>query len=195
MSREQYLDAQVGNNHAFASFDGKMGSFVYGADKTAMPAGEYLARIDELQVGFRKFNGPGELPDVVSVRFYGADPLPTRPSEETVEGLDGGEQFVWQHFNALPLEHVESGETFLFSTVSKTGRKAVANLCQAYDRKKKVALPVVRLEVSSFKHKDPRVGKVKVPVFAVMSWQADEAPRAGARPDFDDDIPFAPEWR
>jgi len=194
MSRQQYIDAQAGSNHAFASFDGKAGQFVYGADKTPMPPGEYLARVDELQVGFRKFNGPGQLPDVVAVRFYGEDPLPHRPSDETEEGMSGEEQFIWTHFNALPLEHAESGETFLFSTASKTGRKAVANLCQAFDRKKRQALPHVKLEVSSFKHKDPRVGKVKIPVFAVTSWECDEPVKNGARPDFDDDIPFAPSW-
>jgi hypothetical protein len=187
MSKDAYLDTQVAAS--FANFDGKMGKFVQGPDKANLPDGQYVFHADELQIGFRKFNGPGNLPDVVAIRFFGADPIPQRPSDETDEGLDGNQTYVWQHFNAVPLTHIESGETFLFSTASKSGCKAIANVATAYKRKGRNALPIVKLEVSSYKHQ--RFGKVMVPVFVIISWR-DNAPAAEltSREILDDDIPF-----
>ena len=185
MSKDAYLDAQVAAS--FANFDGKMGKFVQGADKNPMPHGQYVFHADEFQIGFRKFNGPGNLPDVVATRFFDPDPIPQRPSDETEEGLDGNETYVWQHFNAVPLTHIESGEQYLFSTASKSGCKAIANVAKAYKRKS--ALPIVKLEVSSYKHQ--RFGKVMVPVFVIVAWR-DSAPTAelATREVLDDSIPF-----
>jgi hypothetical protein len=166
MSKDAYLDAQVATS--FASFDGKMGKWTHAADKNPMPDGQYVLHADEFQIGFRKFNGPGNLPDAVASRFFGPDPMPQRPSDEMEESLDGNETYAWQFFNAVPLTHVESGETFLFSTASKSGCKAIANVTKAYKRKGS-ALAIVKLEVSSYKHQ--RFGKVMIPVFVIVAWR------------------------
>ena len=82
------------------------------------------------------------------------------------------------------------------TTSSVTGRRAVGNLLRHYDRLQKThpdMYPVVRLKVGGFNHRDPRVGWVPVPVFAVVGRHPkDDAAKPDSSPtaDFDDTIPY-----
>ncbi len=85
---------------------------------------------------------------------------------------------------------------FTFVTSSKTGQRAVGSLIKHYRRMIKSCpdeVPVVRLKVGGFKHKDSRVGWVVTPMFVVYGkTKRDDA----ARPDtsmevvLNDQIPF-----
>jgi hypothetical protein len=85
---------------------------------------------------------------------------------------------------------------FTFATSSMSGRRAVGNLLRHYDRMQRThpnELPVVKLKVGGFQHKDERIGWVPTPVFAVVG----RAPRdSAAKPDtstqgqLQDEIPF-----
>jgi hypothetical protein len=144
----------------------------------------YIAIIDELWVGLVKFGGPGEPPEKIGGLIYSDDfVMPDRAtlgdSDESQwpVGISGQPEDPWQRHNYLPLQHSETKELMTFGTSSKTGRVAVRNLMNHYDRlrrRKPDHLPVVRLSVGGFQ-KD-RVGWVSVPVFvAVTSVPRDEA--------------------
>ena len=186
MSADAAIDHLAGDFYQNMNFDGKAGGFHYGADKTSAPDGEYEALSARASAGQRRFKGKGELPDIVAVELSSGKPIPQRPDDETVTGLDGNEAYAWQYFMSVPLLHVTTGETFLFSTASKTGLRALARLLKAC--RNKTGNPLVKLQTSSFKHE--RFGKVLVPAFTIVGWSesASEAPRH----DLDDDIPFAP---
>ena len=90
------------------------------------------------------------------------------------EGIDGKPADPWQHVMMLVLQDTKTSEMFTFSTSSRTGRRAVANLLRHFDRMQKLnpnELPVVRLARGGFKHRDPRVGFVNVPTFIVCGRQ------------------------
>src|SRR5215471_17376786 len=98
--------------------------------------------------------------------------------------------------NTWCLQNTETAELFTFVTASATGRRAVGNLLHHYNRMLRTnanELPVVKLKVGGFNHKDERIGWVPTPVFAVVG----RAPRdSAAKPDtssggdMSDAIPF-----
>ena len=77
-----------------------------------------------------------------------------------------------------------------------TGRRAVGNLLRHYDRMQRThpdELPVVRLKVGGFQHRDERIGWVSTPVFAVVGRAPRDSaakPDTSTRADMDDEIPF-----
>lgn len=81
------------------------------------------------------------------------------------------------------LQQTETRELFTFVTTSETGRRALGNLLRHYNRMRKAnpgEVPVVRLRVGGFNHRDPRVGWVPVPTFAIVG----RTPRdSAAKPD------------
>ena len=93
-------------------------------------------------------------------------------------------------------EQPETTELFTFVTSSITGRRAVGNLLRHYDRMRRThpdELPVVRLKVGGYQHRDERVGWVATPVFAVVGRAPrDSATKPDTSPggDMDDEIPF-----
>ena len=113
-------------------------------------------------------------------------------------------QDPWQPSDRMVLRTTDSAEDLLtFITSSVGGRNAIAKLLGKVAKSPNAAqgkMPVVQLEVGSYDHAD--FGVVSFPVFKVIDWAfwdaADEVkaetPRQVAH-SFDDEIPFAPEWR
>jgi hypothetical protein len=199
--RTKYFADNAGSQGTFCQFDGKAGKFVRTSDKTELPGGTYTALIDGMQIGWLKFNGEGEPPTEEVGLIYDGYVMPLRNSlgnldpGEWAEGLNGEPQDPWLHVNRIPFEHCDSGEIFLFSTTSKTGRRAAANLASAYNRTRRSSsqhlVPIVRLETSSFKHRDARIGHVKVPVFAIEKWvPRDSASEPALVEMLNDEVPF-----
>ena len=107
-------------------------------------------------------------------------------------GLSGFPQDPWQHFLEIVLQRTDTHEVFIFGTSSVTGRRAVAALlkhCQRAGRDDPTYTPIIKLRTGSFKHKDPRVGIVEVPSFAVVG-QAKTAPVPKVADSLDDEVPF-----
>jgi hypothetical protein len=100
-----------------------------------------------------------------------------------LEGLSGKPEDPWKHQMCLVLQHTATLELFTFVTTSDTGRRSVGNLLRHYDRMRRAGsdeVPVVRLRVGGFNHRDPRVGWVPTPMFAVVG----RTPRdSAAKPD------------
>src|SRR5262249_19031837 len=105
------------------------------------------------------------------------------------KGLDGRPADPWLHQMCLVLQECDSGELYTFVSTSNTGRRAIANLLRTYERlRAKDEVPLVKLKVSGFEHRDARVGWVKVPAFVVVG----RGPRnSAAKPEMlNDEIPF-----
>jgi hypothetical protein len=163
---------------------------------------DFVALCDQTMVGRIKFNGEGNPPDYrMGLLYDGFVPpsdadLPDRDQSQWELGLDHKPADPWAHFMYLVLQRGDTGELFTYTTSSKTGRRAVANLLRHYDRLGKTRpdmYPIVRLKVGGFNHRDERVGWVQVPVFAVVGRHPkDDAAKPDSSPaaDFDDSIPF-----
>jgi hypothetical protein len=114
----------------------------------------------------------------------------------------GVPQDPWQPSDRLVLRTMDSGEDLLtFITGSVGGRNAIAKLLGKVARSAQAAegkMPVVVLESGTYDHAD--YGVVHYPIFRVIDWaywdgREVEQIASGATPTFDDDLPFAPEWR
>jgi hypothetical protein len=148
---------------------------------------DFYALADETQIGWIKYGREeGEEPQRIAGLLYDNFVLPPRASlgdldeSEWPVGLDGSTpEDPWKHFQNLVLEHVGTRELSTFSTASKTGRRAVINLCRHYDRLQRTHpgdVPIVRLRPGGFVHKDARIGWVPTPTFCVVG----HAPRNSA---------------
>ena len=159
---------------------------------------------DEVLVGWIRFHRDGETPpDRVQGLLYDGFEVPPRETLGDMDesqwepGLSGKPEDPWKHQNCLVLQQTETRELYTFVTTSETGRRAVCNLLRHYNRMRKAKadeVPVVRLRVGGFNHRDPRVGWVPTPVFAIVG----RAPRdSAAKPDtsvaadLNDEIPAA----
>jgi hypothetical protein len=182
----------------------KDGQFVTADDSEPIDeAAEFVALCDEVLVGWIKFHKDGETPpDRVQGMLYDGFKMPPRATlgdvdeAQWADGLSGKPEDPWKHQMCLVLQHVETRELFTFVTTSDTGRRSVGSLLRHYDRMRRAGadeVPVVRLRVGGFNHRDPRVGWVPTPMFAIVG----RAPRdSAAKPDtsiaadLQDEIPY-----
>jgi hypothetical protein len=163
---------------------------------------DFIALVDQTMVGLIRFNGEGNPPDQLMGLLYDGFRMPDRntlgdpdPSKWEI-GLDGRPQDPWRHFNYLVLQRGDSSEMFTYTTASVTGRRAVGNLLRHYDRLQRThadCYPVVRLRTGGFNHRDPRVGWVTTPVFAVVGRHPKDStaqPDSSTAADMTDEIAF-----
>ncbi len=146
---------------------------------------EFFALVGDLQLGWIKFGAEGEPPTRIAGCFIHGFKLPKRaelgdddPGQWPI-GLNGAPTDPWLHQQNLVLQDCADGQMFTFSTTSKVGRTGVGNLVHHYNRmlrRNPDEVPIVRLRAGGFNHKDPRVGWVPTPVFAVVG----KAPRDSA---------------
>jgi hypothetical protein len=202
--QQRYLDEIAPSSFvgALVKFS-KDGKFVIAeSGEEISPDKDFIALCDEVLVGWIKFNGQGEPPDRVMGLHYDSFVMPERETLGDLDesawpaGLSGEPADPWQHQICLVLQDRENLELFTFATSSISGRRAVGNLLRHYERLRKSNpddYPIVRLKPGGFNHRDPRVGWVATPTFAVVG----RAPKASAaKPDsspsrdMDDEIPF-----
>jgi hypothetical protein len=110
--------------------------------------------------------------------------------------LSGAAEDPWRHEASIVLQRQDTSELATFSTMSKTGRRAISTLLQHYRRSQKTApgtLPIAKLKSGSYKHE--RFGEVAVPILQVCGKvNADGAAHSDERPkkkgELNDEIPF-----
>jgi hypothetical protein len=202
--QERYLDeiAPVTFAGQLVKFS-KDGEFVIGeSGEKVAPDRSLVALCDETLVGWIKFGAEGEPPIRVQGLHYDGFVMPERESlgdldqSEWPEGLNGQPADPWQHQICEVLQDRETGEFFTFATSSVSGRRAVGNLLRHYERLRKShpdTYPVVNLKPGGFNHRDPRVGWVPTPTFAVVGRaQKDSAaiPNTAPSDDLEDAVPF-----
>ena len=115
----------------------------------------------------------------------------------------------WQYSAYLPLLSM-AGDLWTFSTSSQGGHGAIGKLSRAYAHHRRKApdeLPRISLKSDSYLHPDRQYGRIKVPLFELVGWEAkdrvvaalaetgltpDELPPTAVdrSSDMDDDIPF-----
>jgi hypothetical protein len=163
---------------------------------------DFIVLADQTLVGWVKFNGEGQPPDRKMGLLFDGFVMPDRSklgNDDVTEwemGLDGQPQDPWQHHQYLVLQRGDTGELFTFVTSSVTGRRAIGNLLRHFTRLQKThpdMLPVVRLKVGGFNHRDERVGWVNTPVLAVVGRAPKDSaavPDTSPAADMNDQIPF-----
>jgi hypothetical protein len=76
----------------------------------------------------------------------------------------------------LPATAAHRQEIYTFATNTKGGLTAIGELCEAYGkemRQRPDQDPVIELDASSYMHRDPRIGRVHVPVLnKIVDWVA-----------------------
>jgi hypothetical protein len=171
-------------------------------DGEEIPLGrEFTVVYDQIQVGWIKFNGKGELPErKMGALFQGFVPCPRDELGDDDQslwevGLSGKPADPWQQQILLPLQ-AEDGELFIFGTTSITGRRAVGRVideCRKMLRREPNDYPIVKLALSSFQHREERIGRVTVPAFVRVG----KTPKTGVAAidtsiaaDMNDEVPF-----
>lgn len=201
---QQYVDAIAPSAIAgrLVKFS-KDGQFVIAETGEAIdPDKDFVAMCDEVLIGWIRFNGPDTPPDRHQGLLYDNFVMPARESLGDLDpakwemGLSGQPADPWQHQICLVLQARDTLELFTFVTTSITGRRGVGSLLRHFDRMRRADpdhYPVVRLKVGGFQHKDPRVGFVATPQFAIVG----KAPKASAAipdtsvaTDLNDALPF-----
>jgi len=164
----------VGASGTFIKF-AKDGVFRKQLDDAKISEGtEAVLIYDQIRVGQIKFQGKGNPP----IRHMGPvfagfvppdrDTLGDLDEAEWEKGLSGKPVDPWQFQVLLPLQDTKNGELLIFGTSSITGRRACDNLiamCGRMQVREPDDYPVIRLDVSGFKHRNEQIGWVKVPAF------------------------------
>jgi hypothetical protein len=152
------------------------------------------------RAGRQRFNGKGQRPDMRIDLIFGGNP-PKRdelgdndPSQWPISDMTGRPEDPWQEVMMVPLEHIDSGEIYIFQTGSVTGLRAVSNLLRQASRlaaKDADSLPVIKLRVGGFEHR--KYGWVKVPAFEFIG----KAPKSNiaaaattVSADLNDEVPW-----
>jgi hypothetical protein len=188
---EKYLDeytspSMIAGRGIKFSKEGK--PIYWDTDEEVSPETDFIAICDQAAAGLVLFHKDAP-PDMKVGLLYDNFVMPSRESFGNTDpakweiGLSGKPEDPVKHQMYLPLQHADTKEMATFVTGSKTGRNAVGALLRHYNRMRKShpdELPVVRLKVGGFQHKDERIGWVATPTFVVVGRvPADSA----ARPD------------
>jgi hypothetical protein len=138
-----------------------------------LPEGTELACIwEQAKAGYQRFNGKGERPDVRLSLVFGGKPLEreelgdTDPTQWPESDLTGRPEDPWREVLMVPLISTETGEVYIFSTMSITGLRAVSNLLTQSARmaaKEEGFYPVIALRAGGYEHR--KFGWVRVPAF------------------------------
>lgn len=162
------------------------GEYVYGQNDTELVAGTQLvANMAGLKAGWQKWQDKKPVQEIMELVASGKA-LPQRhelgDADQSVweKDKDGKPQDPWQFTNVLGLKDAKSEEEYTFSTSSRGGIGAIGTLCKEYGklyRMKPGFLPVVELQVDSYKHTD--YGKVFVPVLKLVEWVKEDDLLAG----------------
>jgi hypothetical protein len=180
----------------------KDGKFIQPTQGDAeLPEGTQLVvHWDQARAGFQRFNGKGERPDIKIDLIFGGKP-PERSelgdddaSQWPISDMTGKPEDPWREVQMVPLESIETGEIFIFQTMSVTGLRAMANLLRQSSRmaaKDPDQLPVIKLRAGGFDHR--KFGWVRVPAFEFVG-KAPKTNIAAATTaiaaDLNDEVPF-----
>jgi hypothetical protein len=201
-ARTRYLeDIAGGMPGRLIKFSTKVNKFVTVDDGSDVETDtDYVALCPETLVGWIKFPGDDAPPERAMGLLYDGFRMPAREELGDLDeiqwpaGLSNAPEDPWKHQIALPLMNAATQELLVFTTLNDTGRRAVGRLLQHYERMLRLnpdELPIVRLKVGGFNHRDPRVGWVSTPQFAIVgrTKRSDVAKPATPPDDLDDGIP------
>src|SRR5262245_11666687 len=176
--RNRYLEEIAGGMPGrLIKFSTKVNKFVTVDDGSEVEDVDDVALCPETLVGWIKFSGDDSPPERIMGLIYDGYRMPRRDALGDLDqtqwpaGLSNAPEDPWRHQIALPLMSTATQELLVFTTLNDTGRRAVGRLLQHYERMLRLnpdELPIVRLKVGGFNHRDPRVGWVSTPQFAIV---------------------------
>jgi hypothetical protein len=188
------LDRFIGS--PFLRFN-KQGEFAV-SDTEVIPAGtRCVAHCDEIMLGWRKWQG-GRLADTrmgrIADRYVPVQrqDLGDTDPDQWEASDDGVARDPWQFAASVPVTRCDTGESYVFSTSSKGGLRAINALTRAFgarvrDRGDAAGLPIVELRPDSYKH--ARYGRVFYPVLHVTTWTGPDGQPLSTAEDLGDTIP------
>src|SRR5262245_41926987 len=212
-----YADAVAPRNIIGTLLKFSKGDYLAGEEGVPVPIGtQFTANVSELLVGWVRWTD-NKPTDHCMYRVADGQALPKRAElgdlDKSLWETDnhGERRDPWQFTNYLPLMN-EAGELFTFTTASRGGIGAIAELCRRYSRhhsRHPDVLPIIALDVDSYQHKVKEYGRIKFPKFTPMGWASkskfDEAlvaagltaseseaatPLPSAQDEMSDQIPF-----
>lgn len=148
---------------------------------------ELVANMDELMVGWIKWED-NKPTDMIMGRVAEGYVPPKRDSlgdqdKDRWETDDHGDpRDPWQLTNYLILKEPDTDKLYTFATSSKGGMGAIGKLCGSFGkhmRQKPDELPIIALNVGSYKHSNKAYGKIYFPELDIVSWR-DKAEFAAA---------------
>jgi hypothetical protein len=182
-------------------FDGKEGRFLFvDNDETIGDAEDFIVLGDETLVAYVKFQLDGPPLREGGLLYAPGFVLPAREKLGDIDprkwaaGLNGDPEDPWKLEMSLVLKRPATQELLTFSTMSKTGRRAVGGLLRHYDRLQHSSpgsFPVVRLKPGGYD--DDRYGWVHTPTFPVVGVSPGHTaaiPDTSLKGDLNDEIPL-----
>jgi hypothetical protein len=176
--RQVYLDevAPSGIVGRLVKFDGKEGKFIFvDTEETISDAEDFVVLADQTLAAYVKFQSEQAPTRIGGLLYAAAFALPPRAQLGDTDpkkweiGLSGRPEDPWREELMVVLKRPATMELLTFSTMSKTGRRAVGNLLKHYDRLQTTSpgsFPVVRLKPAGYQ--DSRYGWVHTPNFVVV---------------------------
>jgi hypothetical protein len=159
---------------------------------------EFFAYCADWRRGWRKWEGEAVVDDrMVRVADDPSDPVERDELDALDEtqwkpSADGETRDPWSLEHQLPLEDVETGDRFIFTSTSAGGNIAVPALCSrwASNRRKQLdkGLPIIKLGSGTFNTK--KFKDVPRPEFVIVGWENDTPAEPIDVTPFDDKIPF-----
>jgi DNA (cytosine-5)-methyltransferase 1 len=157
-------------------FDGimllfKKGRWTAGKDAIEMNDEELVALVDQSMLGWCKWED--RKPVDYHVGFVRDRYKPPKRSELGANDSSRWEKRdidPWQFTFFLPLADPD-GSLYIFSTTSRGGRDALADLQEAYaDHEERDAGKAPRVALSVGRYRHPSFGEVETPVFKIINW-------------------------
>jgi len=182
----QYAEAASANQIEGKLLKFSKGDWTYGVDGLELPAGTRLvALMTTLTIGWQRWANGKPMDTRFGLVANGYQPPNHRElgdEDSAVWEVDanGDARDPWAFVNRFVLIRPDDNTVFTFSTSSRGGINAIGELCKTYSRAVPGKYPLVSLDVGSYSHSDPRVGKVKFPIFNVVKY-VDAAPFDEAR--------------
>lgn len=182
---ETYGNAQSGRIQGELLKFSKFGEWLAGKDGAKVPHGTRLvAEMPTLQIGWVRWDDakPVELRmGFLSESFVPALRSGLGDTDKDLWATDdtGRPRDPWQFTNSLVLLNPETSDVYTFQPTSRGGLSAVGELCRAYGKHRRGApneLPVIALDMASYKHPNKAFGEIRTPVLRVVDWVQSDAP-------------------
>jgi hypothetical protein len=185
------------------------GDYVAGERDELIPLGtKFIAGVDLLLTGWVRWEGgkPVEHRMVRVIDGHSPDPRSELGylDQSTWEKDAAGEpRDPWQLTNYLPMVD-EANAVFTFTTSSRGGMSALADLCRSYSKSRQSHaddFPVIELRCGSYQHQNAQFGRIKFPEFKRVGWvsksgflkaigEEDAIEQQQQEEEFSDSIPF-----
>jgi hypothetical protein len=157
------------------------GDYFAGEENKPIPLGtRFIVGIDYLLNGWVRWQGGRPVEHRMAHVINGDRPQLRSDlgyQDESKWEVDNSGQLrdPWQITSYVPMVDEESGAVFTFSTASRGGRNAIADLCREYVKGRHDHpddFPVVEVQCGSYKHQNSQFGRIKFPAFKLVSWTA-----------------------